>query len=146
MRAAGCVTAIAVLLAAAIAAPSAAQSPSNYPNRPVTLIVPYAPGGVADVGMRILGDKLSGRLNQQFVVENRPGAGGVVAAQAGAAATPDGYTLLMTGNNNAIAAALFKSLPYNILTDFASVSTAAFFDVLLVTRATSPLQSVRDVG
>ena len=111
----------------------------------MTLIVPYAAGGVADVGMRIVGEKLSSRLNAQFVIEDRPGAGGVVAAQAGAAAAPDGYTLLMTGNNNAIATALFKSLPYNILTDFASVSTATFFDVLLVTRAGSPLHSVSDV-
>ncbi len=136
-----------ILLAAAIAfaAPAAAQSQAGYPTRPVTLIVPYGPGGVADVGMRILGDKLSSRLGQQFVVENRPGAAGIVAAQAGAAAAPDGYTLLMTGNNTAIAVALFKSLPYNILTDFDSVSTAAFFDVLIVTRAGSPLQSVADI-
>jgi len=137
---AGFALALLVLLA-----PCAAYAQSNYPNHPVALIVPYGPGGVADVGMRILGEKLSGRLRQQFVIENRPGAAGIVAAQAGAAAAPDGYTLLMTGNNNAIAAALFKSLPYNILTDFASVSTAAFFDVLLVTRANSPLHSVQDV-
>jgi tripartite-type tricarboxylate transporter receptor subunit TctC len=136
---------VAALSAAAMAATSAARSQSDYPNRLVTLIVPYAAGGVADVGMRLIGGKLSSRLSQQFVVENRPGAGGIVAAQTGAAAAPDGYTLLMTGNNNAIAAALFKSLPYNILTDFASVSTAAFFDVLLVTRAGSPLHSVQDV-
>jgi tripartite-type tricarboxylate transporter receptor subunit TctC len=139
----------AALLAAIITAPMTAQSQghshADYPNRPVTLIVPYGAGGVADVGMRILGDKLSSRLNQQFVIEDRPGAAGIVAAQAGATATPDGYTLLMTGNNNAIAAALFKSLPYNILTDFASVSTAAFFDLLIVTRAGSPLHSVADI-
>jgi tripartite-type tricarboxylate transporter receptor subunit TctC len=135
----------AMLSAAAVAVPAVAHSQTGYPTRPVTLIVPYAAGGVADVGMRILAEKLSGRLNQQFVVENRPGAGGVIAAQAEAIAAPDGYTLLMTGNNNAIAAALFKSLPYNILTDFASVSTAAFFDLLLVTRAGSPLKSVQDV-
>ena len=125
--------------------PAPAHSEGGYPARPVTLIVPYAAGGVADVGMRILGDRLSDRLKQQFVIENRPGAGGVVAAQAGATAAPDGYTLLMTGNNTAIAAALFKSLPYNILTDFDSVSTAAFFDVLIVTRAGSPLHSLADV-
>src|SRR3984885_15578193 len=106
---------ILLAAAAAIAAPAAAQSQPAYPTRPVTLIVPYGPGGVADVGMRILNDKLSSRLGQQFVVENRPGAAGIVAAQAGAAAAPDGYTLLMTGNNNPIAVALFKSLPSNIL-------------------------------
>ena len=111
----------------------------------MTLIVPYAAGGVADVGMRIICDRLSNRLGQQFVVENRPGAGGVVAAQAGAGAAPDGYTLLMTGNNTAIAESLFKSLPYNALTDFHSVSTAAFFDLLIVTRAGSPLKSVQDI-
>ncbi|HZC57179.1 MAG TPA: tripartite tricarboxylate transporter substrate-binding protein [Xanthobacteraceae bacterium] len=135
-------TALAVLAAAL---PRPAYSDSDYPTRPVTLIVPYAAGGVADVGMRIIGDKLSSKLGQQFVVENRPGAGGVVAAQAGASAAPDGYTLMMTGNNTAVAAALFKSLPYNVLTDFASVSTAAFFNLLIVTRSGSPLKSVHDI-
>jgi tripartite-type tricarboxylate transporter receptor subunit TctC len=135
----------AALFSTGVAAATSVQAQGNYPDRPVTLIVPYAPGGVADVGMRLLGEKLSARLRQQFVVENRPGAAGIVAAQAAAAAAPDGYTLLMTGNNTAIAAALFKSLPYNVVTDFASVSTAAFFNILLVTRAGSPLRSVQDV-
>jgi len=134
----------AILLFAAVAL-SPAHGEGDYPTRPVTLIVPYAAGGVADVGMRIIADKLSDRLGQQFIVENRPGAGGVVAAQAGASAAADGYTLLMTGNNTAIAAALFNALPYNVLTDFSSISTAAFFDLLIVTRAASPLQSVQDV-
>jgi tripartite-type tricarboxylate transporter receptor subunit TctC len=142
---AGCKVAAGMLFAAVVAAAPAALAEADYPNRPVTLIVPYAAGGVADVGMRILGEQLSNRLKQQFVVENRPGAAGIVAAQTGAAAAPDGYTLLMTGNNTAIAVALFKSLPYNILTDFDSVSTAAFFDVLIVTRAASPLKSVADL-
>jgi tripartite-type tricarboxylate transporter receptor subunit TctC len=135
----------AALFSTGVAAATRAHAQDGYPNRPVSLIVPYAPGGVADVGMRLLGEKLSARLHQQFVVENRPGAAGIVAAQAAAAAAPDGYTLLMTGNNTAIAAALFKSLPYNVLTDFESVSTAAFFNILLVTRAGSPLRSVQDV-
>src|SRR5277367_4580779 len=145
MRAVGTVAALATALSLLTVAPPPAYSASDYPTRPVTLIVPYAAGGVADVGMRIIADKLSNRLGQQFVVEDRPGAGGVVAAQAGASAAPDGYTLLMTGNNTAIAAALFNSLPYNALTDFASVSTAAFFDLLIVTRAGAPLKSVQDI-
>src|SRR5580700_5629706 len=97
----------ATLFAAIFAATPGAHAQADYPNRPVTLIVPYAAGGVADVGMRILGEQLSNRLKQQFVIENRPGAAGIVAAQTGAAAAPDGYTLLMTGNNTAIAVALF---------------------------------------
>ena len=92
--------------------------------------------------MRIMADKLSIRLKQQVVVENRPGAGGIVAAKAVATAAPDGYNVLMTGNNNAIAVALFKSLPYDILKDFASTSTVSFFDLLIVTKAGSPLKSV----
>ena len=136
-----CATALLTLIAGGVAA--TAQAP--YPQRPVMLIVPYGAGGIADTGMRIVADKLSTKLGQQFVVDNRPGAGGIIAAKAGSSAAPDGYTLLMTGNNTAIAAALFKALPYNILTDFDSVSSAAFFDLLIVTRANSPLHSVKDV-
>jgi tripartite-type tricarboxylate transporter receptor subunit TctC len=146
MRAVRTIAAVAAALSiVAVALPPSARSDSSYPTRPVTLIVPYAAGGVADVGMRIICDRLSDRLGQQFIVENRPGAGGVVAAQAGASAVPDGYTMLMTGNNTAIAESLFKSLPYNALTDFHSISTAAFFDLLIVTRAGSPLKSVQDI-
>jgi tripartite-type tricarboxylate transporter receptor subunit TctC len=133
----------ALLSAAALSAPAAGQA--DYPNRSVQLIVPYGAGGVADSGMRILTEQLTGLLKQPFVVENRPGAGGIVAAKAGASAAPDGYTLLMTGNNNAISAGLFKALPYDILTDFASTSTVSFFDLLIVTRAGSPLASVQDI-
>jgi tripartite-type tricarboxylate transporter receptor subunit TctC len=141
VRTAGLV-ATALISAFALAGPAAAEQP--YPNKPVHLIVPYGPGGVADVGMRILSDKLSRKFNQQVVVDNRPGAGGIIAAKAGAAAMPDGYTVLMTGNNNAIAVALFKSLPYNILNDFVSSSTTSFFDLLIMTRESSPLKSLAD--
>jgi tripartite-type tricarboxylate transporter receptor subunit TctC len=123
--------------------PTSAQP--SYPNRSVQIIVPYGAGGIADAGMRILADKLTGEFKQSFVVENRPGAGGIIAAKAGASAAPDGYTLLTTGNNNAISTSLFKSLPYNILTDFASTSTVSFFDLLIVTRSASALKSVADV-
>ena len=131
-------------LVASFAANLPARAQSDYPNRPIHLIVPYGPGGVADVNMRLVADKLSNQLKQQFVVENRPGAGSIVAAKAVATAAPDGYMVLMTGNNSAIAAALFEALPYNILTDFASTSTTGFFDLLVVTRAGSPLKSIQD--
>jgi tripartite-type tricarboxylate transporter receptor subunit TctC len=145
MRERGIGTALAAAgaLLAALATTSVAQT--RYPERPVMLIVPYGPGGIADTGMRIVADKLSAKLGQQFVVDNRPGAGGIIAAKAASSASPDGYTLLMTGNNTAIAESLFRSLPYKVLTDFASTSTTSFFDLLLVTRAGSPLKSIQDV-
>jgi tripartite-type tricarboxylate transporter receptor subunit TctC len=144
-----CATGLLTTIAAGVLAnvvanvPGAAQAP--YPQRPVMLIVPYGAGGIADTGMRIVADKLSSKLGQQFVVDNRPGAGGIIAAKTGSSAAPDGYTLLMTGNNNSISEALFRSLPYNVLTDFASTSTTSFFDLLIVTRGDSPLKSLQDV-
>ena len=127
------------------ARPTASHAQSGYPNKPVRIIVPYGAGGIADTTMRILAEKLNERFNQQFVIENRPGAGGIVAAKAGAAAAPDGYTLSLTGNHNAISRSLFKAISYDILTEFTSVSITAFFDLMLVTRAESPLKSVQDV-
>src|SRR5436190_4404689 len=132
-----------VLAALAVGTPAAAQS--EYPSRPIQLVVPYGPGGVADVGMRIMAEKLSIRLKQNVVIENRPGAAGIVAAKAVATAAPDGYTVLMTGNNNAIAVALFKSLPYDIRKDFKSTSTTSFFDLLLLTRTESPMRSLSEL-
>src|SRR6185312_3716955 len=128
---------------AALATPAAAQS--DYPSRPIQLVVPYGPGGVADVGMRIMAEKLSIRLKQNVVVENRPGAGGIVAAKAVSTSPPDGYNVLMTGNNNAIAVGLFKSLPYDILKDFAPTSTVSFFDLLIIVKEGSPLKSLADI-
>jgi tripartite-type tricarboxylate transporter receptor subunit TctC len=120
-----------------------AHAQSGYPDRPVRILVPYGPGGVADVTMRIVAQRLSERLGQQFVVENRPGAGGIIAA--GISAPPDGYTLSLTGNYNAISMSLFKSLPYDVLRDFTQISSLAYFDMLVATRAKSPLNNVKDI-
>src|ERR1700712_5376789 len=138
-----CTFAGLVLAVAATATPASAQS--DYPNRPIQLIVPYGAGGVADVGMRIMAEKLSIRLKQSVVIENRPGAAGIVAAKAVATSAPDGYNVLMTGNNNAIAVALFKSLPYDIIKDYASTSTVSFFDLLIVVKSDSPTKTLGDV-
>ncbi len=122
-----------------------ARAQADYPNRPVQLIIAYGAGTIGDVSMRILAEKLSSKLGKNFVVENRPGAAGVVAAKAAATAAPDGYTLFLVGNSYAISTALFKSLPYDVLKDFAPISAVATFDFLVVTRKDSKFKSMQDV-
>ena len=134
-----------LLLMAAITIPGSAQAQSGYPNRPVRIMVPYGPGGVADTTIRLLAQKLQERLGQQFVIDNRPGAGGIVAAKAGATAAPDGYTLTLTGNGTAISKSLFKSIPYDVLRDFSSISVMAWLDLLIAIKADGPLKSAADI-
>lgn len=117
----------------------------KYPEKPVRLIVPFGPGGLADVSMRIVAEQLSKRMGQQFVVENRPGAGGIAAANEALKGPADGHTLILISNGTAIAEALFEKLPYNTVKDFAPISTVAWFDVLLLTNPSSPYKSVKDV-
>src|SRR5262245_24717405 len=92
-----------------------------YPTRPVRLIVGFPPGGVADVFARLIGQWLSERLGQPLIIENRPGAGGNLAAEAVAKATPDGYTLLMVGSNNAYIVTLYDNLSFDFVRDIAPV-------------------------
>jgi len=117
----------------------------TYPARPVRIIVPYGVGGIADVTMRMVAHQLSQRLGQQFLIDNRPGAGGVVAMKAAAVAAPDGYTLGMIGGGLTIARSLFKSLPYDIVVDFVPISTTAFYGIIVATKAQSPLRSVSEI-
>jgi tripartite-type tricarboxylate transporter receptor subunit TctC len=121
---------------------AATPAKADYPEKPVRIILPYGPGGVADVTTRLVAQKLGERLGKQFVVDNRPGAGGIVAATAVTSSPPDGYTLFLSGNGAAISVSLFKSLPYDILRDFASISLMAKFDMLLATNAESNIDSV----
>jgi tripartite-type tricarboxylate transporter receptor subunit TctC len=134
-------------MAMALAVPVAAQAqgPFGYPAKPVRILVPYGPGGVADTTVRLLAQKLNERLGQQFVIENRPGAGGILASKAGATAAPDGYTLTLTGNGTAISKSLFKSLPYDVLRDFSSVSVMAWLDLTIATKFDGPLKTVADI-
>jgi tripartite-type tricarboxylate transporter receptor subunit TctC len=138
--------------AAAIAAMAAsadlahgAQAASDYPNKPVRIFVPYGPGGVGDLTMRLVADKLSQELKQQFVIENRPGAGGIVNMTEVLRARPDGYTLGEMGNGQAISVSLFQHLPYNVLTDFTSISVTASFEMLLAVPDKSPYKSITDL-
>jgi tripartite-type tricarboxylate transporter receptor subunit TctC len=134
---------IAVALVAWTAGSAVAQP--AYPNRPVRIIVPYGPGGVADTTMRLIADKLTQKLGQQFIVDNRPGAGGMVAAKAAAQAAPDGYVLHLTSNGTAISTALFRQLPYDVLRDFTPITITAWFDLVVATKSGGPLQTVADV-
>jgi tripartite-type tricarboxylate transporter receptor subunit TctC len=135
--------AIAWAASPGFATPASAQA--DYPTRPVQIIIAYGAGTIGDVSMRIVAQKLSSELGQNFVVENRPGAGGVVAAKAAATAIPDGYTLMLLGNSYAISTALFKSLPYDVVKDFAPISAVATFDFLVVTKKNSKFKSMKDV-
>ena len=132
----------AVFLAGAL--PAQAQS-ASYPQKPVRIIVPYGPGGAGDLTMRLLADKLGEQVKQSFVVENRPGAGGIAAMEAVLHSPADGYTLGEMGNGQTISMSLFKSLPYDVLKDFAQVSIAANFEMLLAVPDSSPYKSLKDV-
>jgi tripartite-type tricarboxylate transporter receptor subunit TctC len=140
-----CFAAIGLCALAATVTSTPATAQADYPNRPVQLIIGYGAGTIGDVSMRIVAQQLTNQLGKAFVVENRPGAAGVIAANAAARATPDGYTLLLTGNSYAISTAWFKSLPYNVLKDFAPVSSVASFDFLVVTQKGSKFKSMQDV-
>lgn len=139
------VVGLCALAVAGVISPAVAQTYQDYPNRPVQLIIGYGAGTLGDVSMRLLAEKLTAELGKPFVVENRPGAAGIVAAKAAAIAAPDGYTLFLTGNGYAIATAWFKSLPYNIVKDFVPISTVASFDFLVATRKGSKFKSMEDV-
>jgi tripartite-type tricarboxylate transporter receptor subunit TctC len=135
----------AITSAAAFGVLGGPAQAADYPTRPVRLFVPYGPGGVGDLTMRILADKVGDELKQQFVIENRPGAGGIVAMTQVRRAAADGYTLGEAGNGQAISASLFKQLPFDILKDFAPISVAASFEMLLAVPGNSPYKVLNDV-
>jgi tripartite-type tricarboxylate transporter receptor subunit TctC len=124
-------------------APATAEP--GFPNRTVRIFVPYGPGGVGDLTMRLVAQKLTERMGKQVIIENRPGAGGVLAAKATLDSPADGYTMLVTGNGTAISMSLFKVRPYNALTDFTQISVAASFEMLIATPVDSPYKTVQDI-
>lgn len=131
--------------ALALAATAITGFAQGYPARPIKIIVPFGAGGVADITARVLAQKMNETIGQQVIVENRPSAGGIVASEAVAKADPDGYTLLLMSNGNAVSATLFKSLPYDTVNDFAPVSTAGFFDLVLLVNSDSKIGTVADL-
>ena len=125
--------------------PAAALAQGAFPERPVRIIIPFGPGGLADITMRTLGERLTPLLGQQVVVENMPGAGGVTAALAAKKAKPDGHTLLVVVNGSAIAKSLFKQLPYDVEKDFAPVSLVTYFDLLILVNPKSKYGTLKDL-
>jgi tripartite-type tricarboxylate transporter receptor subunit TctC len=142
MRFIGCLVAAGIALGAAVPVPSAAQAQA-YPNKPIKVILGYGAGGVADVMCRLVGQKLSVALGQQVIIDNRPGAGQIAAAQAVAKADPDGYTLLALNNGNAISASLFKSLPYDTVNDFAPIAPMGYFGIFILANKGSRFADLR---
>jgi tripartite-type tricarboxylate transporter receptor subunit TctC len=127
----------------AMLGPASAQS--SYPDRPIRIVIGFGPGGLADITMRLLGQKLTERTGQQVTIENRPGAGGVVAASTVTSAQPDGYTLFVLSSGIAISKSLLKTMPFDPVTAFTPISTVAYFDLLILTPAQSPLHTIGDV-
>lgn len=117
----------------------------DFPNKPVRIIVPFGPGGLADITMRLAGEKLKDILGQQFVVENHPGAGGVAAANELLKAEPDGHTLVVMSNGTTIATSLFKNLGYDPQTQFMPISTLAWFDLGLFVQPDSDFNNIQEV-
>jgi tripartite-type tricarboxylate transporter receptor subunit TctC len=130
------------MLAAAWPEGAAAQT---YPNRPIRLIVPFPPGGAADILARLIGNKVAEQIGQPLVVENRPGAGGTLGADAAAKSPPDGYTILHNTNGAAIAPALYRTLPFDGVKDFAPVTQIVASNLVLVAGPKSGIASVKDL-
>jgi len=130
----------AALLLAVHAAPAQA-----YPDRPISMIVPFAPGGPTDIIARIVADSLSRSLKQPVVIENKPGAAGNIGMGLAARAKPDGYTLLLTSTAIAVNPAIYKSLPYDSIKDFAPISELVDSPNVLVVKPTSGIKTVADL-
>jgi tripartite-type tricarboxylate transporter receptor subunit TctC len=135
----------AAVVAVACLAISGTASAQSFPSKAVHLFVPYPAGGAVDVVTRTLGDVLSKQWGQTVIVENRPGAGGVIASQALASAPPDGYTLIVVASGHATNPFLYAKLPYDTFKDFTPIVLLASSPNLLLVRADSPFKTLGDV-
>jgi tripartite-type tricarboxylate transporter receptor subunit TctC len=117
----------------------------NYPSRPIRVVVPFTPGTGMDIIVRNVGPKLSDRLGQPVVIDNRPGASGNLGAELVAKAAPDGYTMMITGNPFITSPHLYRNVPYNPLTDFAPISIAAYGTMMLVAHPGTKINTVADL-
>ena len=129
---------------ASLAAGTAPSAAADYPSRPVHWLIGFAAGGPVDIVARIMSQWLSDRFGQQFIVENRAGSGGNLAAAAAVTSPPDGYTLLFVAPNNAISTSLYKKLPYDFLRDTVPVASIMQLTNMLVVSNAMPVKSVQE--
>ena len=133
----------AIALAVALSGSNAMAE--AWPSKPVTLVVPFPPGGTTDVLARTLGEKLSKSLGQPVIVENKPGAGATLGADYVAKSKPDGYTLLVGAVHHTIATSVYSKLPYDFQKDFAPIGTIAVVPNVLVVNASTPAKNVAEL-
>jgi tripartite-type tricarboxylate transporter receptor subunit TctC len=133
-----------VAAAAALPAWRSARAQQTYPSRPVRFILPFGAAGVADITARLAAEKLGDKLGQRFVVENQPGPGGIAAARSVLSQPADGYTMGLVTNGTAISAAIYKSLPFDPVKEFASISTIGAFDLVFGTNADGEFKTLAD--
>lgn len=133
------------LVALALTCTTGLSMANTFPSKALRIVVPFGPGGVGDLTARLVAGKLSESLGQPVVVENKPGAGGVVATETVVRSEPDGHTMFLMSNGSAITAALFKKLPFDMGKDLTPVSTLGYFDLAILTNADSPYKTLADV-
>jgi tripartite-type tricarboxylate transporter receptor subunit TctC len=122
-----------------------AQARPAFPSKPLRIVVPNAAGGAADITARTIAQTISGPLGQSVIIENKPSAGGIVAGEMVARAEPDGHTMLLVSSGTAVSAALFKSLPFDTLKDFAPVSQLATFDLAIVVAEGGRFKTLKEL-
>lgn len=135
-------------LLAVIAIPGAglaADGAAGYPGRPIRVVIGFSAGSTVDVSARVIGQKLSESWKQQIVAENRPSAGGIIAAQIVANATPDGHTLLSVSASHAVAPAMYSKLPYDTARDFAGITTTVSVPAVLIVSPSLGVKGVKDL-
>ena len=124
---------------------TASAQAEGLSNRPIRIVVPFGAGGVADVTARVVAQQLSTQLGQPVVIDNKPSAGGIVAADTVAKSAPDGHTLFLMSNGSAVTVNLFNSLPFDMVKDFTPVSTLGYFDIGVITDAKSPFKNLGEL-
>jgi tripartite-type tricarboxylate transporter receptor subunit TctC len=134
-----------ILAALMIAFAAGSALAQDYPSKPVRIIVPFAPGGSADVFGRFLAQRLQETLGQTFVIDNRPGAGSVIGTDAVAKAAPDGYTLLLMSNTHTVNESLIPNKPFVLMRDFAPIAPINYSDLVLVAKASLPQNTLPEL-